>query len=153
MPQSNFEKLLRGAVEKHGLSELVVRTSRFDLDTNTSEMFQAIGRHWNATLPWGVGVEADPVEAAVAALTKFPKVSKDKRLSGTHPTLPKMVVDGLDRREIRAALSLLQDGKTKEGTDLLRKVTLGWVVPDKVPETKKSKSEPVEADEFDGMLD
>lgn len=44
---------------------------------------------------------------------------------------PGTAIPGRDRSDIRAALRQLQAGDTKRGTEALRKIVSGWVVPDK----------------------
>lgn len=42
------------------------------------------------------------------------------------------VVDGVDRRDIRAVLRMLHAGDTNKATQLLQKIVCGWPVPDQV---------------------
>lgn len=55
---------------KVSVDELTIRVCQYEADAMTPASYQALAKFQNRARPWGVGIHADPVEAAKIALRK-----------------------------------------------------------------------------------
>lgn len=69
---TSTDKIVQAA--ERGLTELVVRVSRFEDDMRTPAAWQAIAKfRGRESGPWGVGIRANPAAAIAAALDAHSK--------------------------------------------------------------------------------
>ena len=77
----SLEAVIREAVQRDGLRELIVRVSRYADDCKQPLAWQAIAKyHGRETGPWGVGILTTPeaaIRRALSALTAEPSDTPD----------------------------------------------------------------------------
>ena len=56
---------------KDGAEEIVIRVARYEKDCVTPASFQALVKHRDRTIVWGIGCTADPVTSLMRAIHTF----------------------------------------------------------------------------------
>ncbi len=73
---TDLETLIREAVERDGLEELVLRVTAFKVDGKTPEKWQALAKlRATAKKPWGVSITASPVSAVRNAIAHAKRIA------------------------------------------------------------------------------
>jgi hypothetical protein len=73
---TDLETLIREAVERDGLEELVLRVTAFKEDGRTPEKWQSLAKlRATAKKPWGVSITASPVSAVRNAIAHAKRIA------------------------------------------------------------------------------
>jgi hypothetical protein len=71
-----------------GAAEFSLKVSQVGPDAKTPIEWQALVKHWNATLQWGCGVAVTPQEAALQARQAFLATHAPQRPKRTRAPVP-----------------------------------------------------------------